>query len=122
MDIRRVRADAYVYYDGLTDDKKRAVEGFFQELDADESGDISIGEFKCFLRRAGFQSEDLTWLFEELDENNDGALDFQALLTFFYMLGQEEFRELMNAPPINNGFNGRRRPVDQEGRGIGTDW
>lgn len=122
MDIRRVRADAYVYYDGLTDDKKRAVEGFFQELDADESGDISIGEFKYFLRRAGFQSEDLTWLFEELDENNDGALDFQALLTFFYMLGQEEFRELMNAPPINNGFNGRRRPVDQEGRGIGTDW
>ncbi|KAL3726835.1 hypothetical protein ACJRO7_031695 [Eucalyptus globulus] len=77
-------------------------------MDADRSGSISIAEFMTFLTFAGFQSENLGWLFEELDKDNNGTLDFEEVLTFFYILSREEYREILNCRASTDAPRGQK--------------
>lgn len=97
MDIGRISEAALAFYRDSTEDQKQAAQRFFLAMDADNSGNVSIDEFMTFLTFAGFQSENFRWLFRELDKDHDGTLDFQELLTFFYILSRDEYRDQLKS-------------------------
>ncbi|KAI6693716.1 hypothetical protein NL676_021426 [Syzygium grande] len=119
MDIGRISEAALAFYRGSTEDQKQATQRFFPAMDADSSGNVSIDEFLTFLTFAGFQSENFRWLFRELDKDHDGTLDFHELLTFFYILSRNEYRDQLKSRASTDV------PQTQEGtvarRGC-TDW
>ncbi|KAL3726836.1 hypothetical protein ACJRO7_031696 [Eucalyptus globulus] len=99
MDIGKVREAALAHYEGLTEDQKQAAQEFFEAMDTDKSGSISIDEFMDFLSHAGFQIDNHDWLFAELDKDDNGTLDFKELVTFHYIVSREEYKELLNSRP-----------------------
>ncbi|XP_056165872.1 uncharacterized protein LOC115667028 [Syzygium oleosum] len=99
IDIEKVREAASAHYGDLTDDEKQAARKFFEAMDTDKSNNISIGEFRIFLSQAKIQTDNCNWLFEELDKDKDGTLDFQELVTFFYVLTRDEYKHLLNYRP-----------------------
>lgn len=99
MDVEKVREAALAHYKGLTEDQKQAAREFFEAMDTDKSGNISIDEFMDFLSHAGFQSDNRNWLFEELDKDDNGTLDFKELLTFFYIISCDKYKDLLNSRP-----------------------
>ncbi|KAF7850065.1 hypothetical protein BT93_L5896 [Corymbia citriodora subsp. variegata] len=98
--IEKVHEAASAHYEDLTEDQKQAARSFFEAMDKDKSNNISIDEFMDFLSLAGFQTDNHDWLFEELDKDNNGTLNFKELVTFFYVLSHDdEYKHLLNCRP-----------------------
>ncbi|KAI6693726.1 hypothetical protein NL676_021436 [Syzygium grande] len=119
MNIGRNSEAALAFYRGSTEDQKQAAQRFFLAMDADNSDNISIDEFTTFLTLAGFQSENFRWLFRELDKDRDGTLDFQELLTFFYILSRDEYRDQLKSRASTDVSQTQEGTVARRGR---TDW
>lgn len=76
----------------MTDkDLKKKVHKFlpylFQAVDKDNSGEISIEEFKLFFNCLGLTDRDATMSFAAIDKNNDGVLSIKE----FVKLGRDFF-------------------------------
>ncbi|KAI6693717.1 hypothetical protein NL676_021427 [Syzygium grande] len=99
MDIEKVPEAASAHYVGLTEDRKQTAQRFFEAMDKDKSGNVSIDEFMAFLSHAGYQSDNHYWLFAELDQYDNGTLNFKELVTFFYILSRDEYKNLSNSQP-----------------------
>ncbi|KAK3417177.1 hypothetical protein EUGRSUZ_H02912 [Eucalyptus grandis] len=99
IDMEKVRDAASVHYKGLSQDQKQAAERFFEAMDTDKSGNISIDEFVTFMGLFGFQSDNHDWLFAKLDKDENGTLDFNELVTFFYILSRDEYKHLVDSRP-----------------------
>ncbi|KAF7850064.1 hypothetical protein BT93_L5895 [Corymbia citriodora subsp. variegata] len=98
IDIEKVREAASAHYDDLTEEQKKAAWSFFQTMDKDKSGNVSVDEFTAFLNLAGFQNVNPDKLFAELDKDNNGTLSFKELVTFFYVLSRDEYKHLLTWP------------------------
>ncbi|KAF7850067.1 hypothetical protein BT93_L5898 [Corymbia citriodora subsp. variegata] len=99
IDIEKVRVAASAHYKELPEDQKQAAERFFEAMDTDKSGNISIDEFVTFLSLFGFQGDNHEWLFAKLDKDDNGTLDFHELVTFFYILSRDEYKHLVDCKP-----------------------
>ncbi|KAL3726824.1 hypothetical protein ACJRO7_031686 [Eucalyptus globulus] len=95
IDIEKVREAASAHFDDLTEDQKQAAKSFFETMDKDKSGNISVEEFMTFLSHAGLEDVDTDNLFAELDKDNNGTLSFKELVIFFYVLSRDEYKHLL---------------------------
>ena len=59
----------------------------FKAVDKDQSGEISVQEFKLFFQCLGLTHEDAVVAFSHIDSNDDGKISFEEFIT----LGREFF-------------------------------
>ncbi|KAK9931287.1 hypothetical protein M0R45_018567 [Rubus argutus] len=85
--MEELRQVALAYYDNCNPDLRGRAWEFFQSMDADGDQRISQREFKEFLRQSGYDTiiTDPDF-FAKLDRNGDRGLDFQEVLTFYYII------------------------------------
>ncbi|KAG5554149.1 hypothetical protein RHGRI_011878 [Rhododendron griersonianum] len=75
------------YYANMSIGQKQAVQNFYKSLDANGDGKVTSQEYLDALRKAGLNQTSLpSNLFQVLDENNDGTLDLEECVTFYYMI------------------------------------
>ncbi|KAL9140982.1 hypothetical protein ABFS82_14G072800 [Erythranthe guttata] len=72
---------AKAQYSRATEEEKGAAKKFFQSLDGDCDGKVNLAEYKSLVLRAYTHES----LFNCLDENSDGSLDFEEVLVLHYM-------------------------------------
>ncbi|KAL5727425.1 hypothetical protein ACHQM5_000625 [Ranunculus cassubicifolius] len=82
--MEEIREMAFSYYGSCTDESKELVHKFFKSMDIDGNGSIGLIEFKTYLTKNSlvFRPE----LFGELDRDGNGCLDFNEVVTFYYMV------------------------------------
>ncbi|OMO95401.1 Calcium-binding EF-hand [Corchorus olitorius] len=83
--MEEVRETAITYYEHLSQSQKDEAKKLFKWLDSDGDGKINVEEFMAWGEKRGFKS---TWserLFNELDKDENGTLDFDDVLTLFYL-------------------------------------
>ncbi|KAH7857229.1 hypothetical protein Vadar_010378 [Vaccinium darrowii] len=76
---------AMAYYAKLPDDQKQLVVSFYKRLDANGDGKVSIQEYSDFVKEIGLSRFLTPNMFKLLDKDDDGTLDFEECVTFFYM-------------------------------------
>lgn len=85
--MEELRAAALAYYSHGTQQTKDLAWSFFQSMDTNHDGRISCSEFNDFLQQSGYN-----WIikdpnfFSKLDQNRNGSLDFEEVLTFLYII------------------------------------
>ncbi|KAH7856654.1 hypothetical protein Vadar_003962 [Vaccinium darrowii] len=67
-------------------DQQQMLLSFYRSIDINGDGRVSNQEFLKFLAENGYNRYVPANLFKLLDKNNDGTLDFEECLTFFYMI------------------------------------
>lgn len=76
---------AIAYYNNGSTEQQNLAWQFFRAMDGDGNGRVSLQEYTNFLR----QTAGLAWvcpeMFQELDRNGDGQLDFWEVLTLYYV-------------------------------------
>lgn len=77
-----IREVAKAYYNGAEEEEKKAAQNFFNNLDENGDGKVSLESFK---RKAGPSFPYTEHNFRALDENGDGTLDFDEVLTLYYL-------------------------------------
>ncbi|KAH6810307.1 hypothetical protein C2S51_024069 [Perilla frutescens var. frutescens] len=80
--MEQIREVAMAYYTGSTAEEKQLAREFFSSLDVDGDGRVSLSEYKSLL---GSSNSGDKLLFDKVDENGDGTLDFEEVLTLYYM-------------------------------------
>lgn len=95
IDIEKVR-EAVSHFKELPDDQQEEARRFFKAMDKDNNDLINVQEFRTFLTRTGFETENWDKVFKELDKDKNGALDFDELVTFFYFLSCEEYKSQLS--------------------------
>ncbi|EYU38323.1 hypothetical protein MIMGU_mgv1a025498mg [Erythranthe guttata] len=78
-DLREV---AKAYHGRATNEEKEKTKNYFRSLDSNGDGKISRADIKSDPALQRFTHDSL---FDCLDENNNGTLDFQEFLTLDYM-------------------------------------
>ncbi|KAE9455517.1 hypothetical protein C3L33_12565, partial [Rhododendron williamsianum] len=85
--MEEVRAAAMAYYANMSIGQKQAVQDFYKSLDANGDGMVTSQEYLDALRKVGLnQTRFPSNLFQLLDKNNDGFLDFEECVTLYYMI------------------------------------
>ncbi|KAG5560457.1 hypothetical protein RHGRI_003692 [Rhododendron griersonianum] len=74
------------YYTNMSHDQQLMVLGFYESIDTNGDGKVSVQEYLDFLKQKGYNRYVPPNLFKLLDKNNDGTLDFEECVTFFYMV------------------------------------
>lgn len=76
------RSSASTVYVALTEEQKSDLREIFELVDLDRSGSISNEELHQLMRMLGMQvtMDDVTQMVSEIDENNDGAIQFDEFL------------------------------------------
>ncbi|KAF8392130.1 hypothetical protein HHK36_022472 [Tetracentron sinense] len=88
--MEEIRGAALAYYEAGSEKLKKLAKKFFESLDKNGDGTVSIGEFAEFIRKRGYIFVDSSF-FKDLDKNGDGSLDFEEVITFYYMLKTRTF-------------------------------
>nr|XP_011463555.1 PREDICTED: uncharacterized protein LOC105351293 [Fragaria vesca subsp. vesca] len=83
-DMKEIRDAALAYYYNLSKEQQHEVYTFFQAMDKDGDGAITIEEFEQILTL--FSRDYVNRLFRAIDKNGDGVLDFEEAITFYYVL------------------------------------
>ena len=84
--MEEIREAALAYYEAGTQEQKQLAWAFFQTLDVDGDGTVSVQEFVNFLRGRGYRLFDNANFYRALDCDGNGCLDFYEVLTFFYII------------------------------------
>ncbi|CBI23727.3 hypothetical protein VitviT2T_006818 [Vitis vinifera] len=84
--MEEIREAALAYYEAGTQEQKQLAWAFFQTLDVDGDGTVSVQEFVNFLRGRGYRLFDNPNFYRALDRDGNGCLDFHEVLTFFYII------------------------------------
>ncbi|KAI8566556.1 hypothetical protein RHMOL_Rhmol02G0049900 [Rhododendron molle] len=84
--MEEMRGAAMAYYANMSIDQQQKLLSFYKSLDTNGDGKVSIPEYLDFLVKKGYTRHMPSNLFKLLDENNDGTLDFEECVTFFYMI------------------------------------
>lgn len=86
-EIHRAAQDSFKKF---TQDQQDTVYAAFVEFDVDDNNTLSINEFQKFMR-SGFQlfmssGESLESIFQKMDANEDGKLEYKEFITLHYYL------------------------------------
>lgn len=82
INMKEIREVAKAYYNGAEEEEKKIAQQFFQKLDENGDGKVSLESFK---RKADPSFPYTEHNFRVLDENGDGTLDFEEVLALYYM-------------------------------------
>ena len=74
--MEEIREAALAYYEAGTQEQRQLARAFFQTLDVDGDGIVSVQEFVDFLRGRGYRLLDNPSFFQALDRDGNGCLDF----------------------------------------------
>ncbi|KAH6770277.1 hypothetical protein C2S52_015080 [Perilla frutescens var. hirtella] len=77
----QIREVARAYYNGADEEERNLARKLFQTLDEDGDGKVTLHEYKKRVNPF-FSNEHI---FRQLDENDDGTLDFDEVLALYYM-------------------------------------
>lgn len=85
--MEEIREVALAYYANCTPELRGKTWEFFQSMDTNGDHRISPREFNEFLRQTGYNTiiTDPEF-FAKLDRNGDRGLDFEEVLTFYYII------------------------------------
>lgn len=81
-----IRAAAQVYYNTLPKAGRDLVKGFFQKMDDNGDGKVSLAEFAGFMAEEGHEDVNNPTFFEEINKNKNGELDLDDVKTLYYIL------------------------------------
>lgn len=85
MEVVKLRLFAEAYYKNSPREVQQHANKFFQDMDTNRDGYVTLAEFTEFLHQNGYN-----WvnpqMFAQLDANGDGRLDLWEVLTFYYIL------------------------------------
>ncbi|KAL6187995.1 hypothetical protein ACLB2K_039390 [Fragaria x ananassa] len=89
-DMKEIRDAALAYYYNLSKEQQQEVYTFFQAMDIDGDGGITIKEFQqIFISTFSVPRDSVNHLFREMDKNGDGVLDFEEAITLYYVLSND---------------------------------
>ncbi|KAG6726919.1 hypothetical protein I3842_02G104400 [Carya illinoinensis] len=83
--INELRMAAFAYYHNASQDLQKQARAFFDAMDINRDGRVSLGEFITFFREHGYDWID-NGRFGEFDRDGDGNLDFYEVLTLYYAI------------------------------------
>ncbi|KAI4353683.1 hypothetical protein L6164_002614 [Bauhinia variegata] len=83
--MEEIRQAALAYFNNLSEKEKKIARKFFEKIDADKDGNISLDEHLKYLKKKGFPEIWNPKIFEEIDMDNNGCLDFEEAITLFYV-------------------------------------
>ncbi|KAE9452983.1 hypothetical protein C3L33_15113, partial [Rhododendron williamsianum] len=77
---------AKLYYEKSSLDIKAAAWNFFDSLDYNNDGKVSLQEFLGFMRDKGHAKMGSSQFFKELDNDNNGTLEFMEVMALYYII------------------------------------
>lgn len=77
---------AEIYYRSCSPAVRDAAHKFFEDIDHDNDGKVSLHEFLEFMRQEGHAKMSSRDFFKTLDRKGRGTLDFTGVLTLFYII------------------------------------
>ncbi|KAI4353677.1 hypothetical protein L6164_002608 [Bauhinia variegata] len=83
--MEEIRQVALAYFNNLSEKEKKTARKFLEKMDADKDRKISLNECLEYLKKEGFPEISNRKIFEELDKDNSGCLDFEEAITLFYV-------------------------------------
>ncbi|KAG6726917.1 hypothetical protein I3842_02G104300 [Carya illinoinensis] len=83
--INELRMAAFAYYHNASQDLQKRARAFFDAMDINRDGRVSLNEFITFFREHGYDRID-GGRFREFDRDGDGSLDFYEALTLYYTI------------------------------------
>ncbi|XP_058201621.1 uncharacterized protein LOC131316316 [Rhododendron vialii] len=90
--MEEMREAAMACYANMSNEQQQLVVSFFNSIDAEGDGKVSTAEYLDFLKTKGWcQKEVPQNLFEHVDADNDGTLDFEECVTFYYLITFKRF-------------------------------
>ncbi|KAK6914165.1 EF-hand domain, partial [Dillenia turbinata] len=76
---------ATAYYSKASEQVKQLAIKFFHSMDTNGDGRISLHEFLSFMTQEGYSQMSKPQFFRELDKDGTNTLDFEEVLTLFYV-------------------------------------
>ncbi|KAI4345921.1 hypothetical protein L6164_013006 [Bauhinia variegata] len=83
--MEEITQAAEATYERLSEEVKKEIKVMFGKMDTDKDGKISVEEFKTYFERKGDRAKGESNLFNLIDRNRDGSLEFDEVLTLFYI-------------------------------------
>ncbi|KAF7150015.1 hypothetical protein RHSIM_Rhsim02G0047400 [Rhododendron simsii] len=77
---------ARLYYNKSSPGIKEAAHKFFNSLDNDNDGKVSLHEFLGFMQQEGHTKMSNRHFFEELDKDGSGTLEFMEVMALYYVI------------------------------------
>ncbi|ESR33029.1 hypothetical protein CICLE_v10005927mg [Citrus x clementina] len=85
--MEALRKVALAYYNSGTDQERSLFNQFFQSMDKDGNGRVSYREYSDFMsQKAHDENMRTRYFFNQLDIDRSGGLDFNEVLTLYYIL------------------------------------
>ncbi|PRQ30440.1 putative EF-Hand 1, calcium-binding protein [Rosa chinensis] len=75
---------AVAYYNNGSNNLRELASNFFKSMDTNRDRRVSRSEFVRFLQQSGYNIN--PYIFNALDRNGDGYLDFWEVLTLYYII------------------------------------
>ncbi|OMO95399.1 Calcium-binding EF-hand [Corchorus olitorius] len=90
--MEEMRETVQAYFAKLPESQKHEATKFFNSLDNDGDGKITVEEFMGWVKQRGFKSINrYETIFKELDKHENGTLDFDEVLMLFYLYKSGRF-------------------------------
>ncbi|EEF34013.1 calcium ion binding protein, putative [Ricinus communis] len=88
--MEEISETAKAYYANLSDRQKRLGKEFFQAMDTDGDGKITLEEYaQCIKEKKGFKTISSPDFFKKLDKDGNGTLDFDEFIIVHYICSTE---------------------------------
>ncbi|KAK9288746.1 hypothetical protein L1049_017210 [Liquidambar formosana] len=87
--MQEIREAVIAYYKAVAEEYRQVARKFFESMDANGDGKVSLDEYLQFLREQGYTHLKSRNFFDELDRNHDGTLDFEEVLCLYYIIKTE---------------------------------
>ncbi|PSS24039.1 RAS guanyl-releasing protein like [Actinidia chinensis var. chinensis] len=84
--MEEMRQTAMTYYKTVPKHVKKLADEFFSAMDDNRDGKISLHEFAAFMSEQGYDAMNNQSFFDQINKNKSGNLDFEDVITLFYIL------------------------------------
>ncbi|XP_022761178.1 uncharacterized protein LOC111307426 [Durio zibethinus] len=84
--MEELREIAKAYLDAASLDMQKEAQNFFNEMDSNLDGKVSLQEFLDFMREEQYQELRSSDLFKQLCRGNSETLEFMDVMTLYYII------------------------------------